>query len=427
MISSMKANIRKVLNNKVFVSSTLISIASVVAGLFNFVFNIIVSRILGQEQYGIIYPLISLLTILLLPANVVQFLMGKDFSRLIHENDWATIKAYLRKMLLLISLFILAIISVLLIAMPALKNFFHLTDNLPLLLVFGMVPIQLYIGLLNGFVQSREHFHVYVINTLLGTIVKFIAGILLVTLTTSYLGVLGGLIASQIVSIIYLLWDFFYFKESRRKNVDKPVNLDFLKLKRIGMSFVFTFFSVGAFQFLNFLDSILVRHYLPDSAGVYSVVNLLGKASFFIATAVAFVMLPVMAKDRTNMSKTNGKAIAFLTFILLGYAVFLAVASPFISSVLFAGKYSGMEKVLPLYGFMFLPYAIISYLVNYYVIEENLFYFLAILFGAGMQAFGISMFHSDLIQVSYVVGGSGMFIVLALFANSLLKGWKKVS
>ena len=47
----------RLLSSKIFMSSALISIASVAGGFITFIFNVIAGRILGQEQFGIVYPL----------------------------------------------------------------------------------------------------------------------------------------------------------------------------------------------------------------------------------------------------------------------------------------------------------------------------------------------------------------------------------
>ncbi len=62
---------------------------------------------------------------------------------------------------------------------------------------------------------------------------------------------------------------------------------------------------------ITYLDPILVRHFMPDESGLYSIVSLLGKASFFIAAAFTFVMLPIMSKDKEKTSANNRKGLVF--------------------------------------------------------------------------------------------------------------------
>lgn len=416
---------KSIFTSQVFLSSAMISLVTVATGFLNFLFNLIISNKLGSKQFGEIYPLISLWTIIVLPASAFQYLMSKDMSVFAHKKDWPTFKAYIRKLSLILAIFISLVLIGLLISLPALKSYFHISGNLPFLIVFTMVPVPIFISLFNSLIQSRERFHIYTINMVVSSVAKFIAGIGLVVMMANYLGALYGLLISQIISFLYLCMEYFRFQEIKPKFPAPSVKHDLMKSPRIIKIFLLALFSVGGFQLLNFMDSILVRHFLPEASGVYSVVNLLGKASFFIATGVSFVMLPKMAKDRENLARSNRRALFILLIILVLYALFLVFASRLISVYLFSNKYPGMENILPLYGFMFLPFAAISFLVNYYMVSENAFYSAAILIGAAVEAVLIGLFHKDLVQVSLAVGASGFLILGALLLDSIVLAKKK--
>lgn len=415
----------RLLNSRIFMSSALISAASVAGGLINFLFNIIVGRILGQNDFGILYPLTSMFMILSLPAIALQYVISKDVSVMISRKDWRKLKKFLFEVIRIILIFEVVLVTVLLLLMPTLREFFHIDNSKAFLLTYLLIPLAVLVIPFVSMVQSRERFGVYIIYFMAGIVVKFAVGIALVYVI-SYYGVLLGLFAGQIFSFAVILWDYSRFRELKRLPLSKlkePV----LNTGRFSRSFFYSLMSVGSFYLITYLDSVLVRHFLPDSSGIYSVVNLIGKASFFLATAVSFVMLPQMAKDRKNLARSNFKALMFLVVILAAYAVFLWMTSGFLSNVVFAGKYAGMETVLPLYGFAFIPYAIISYFVNYYVIAEKMVYSLTILAGAVVQTFGIYYFHQDLIQVSLVVGASGLLILGVLIFDLLKFGPEKVS
>jgi O-antigen/teichoic acid export membrane protein len=427
----MKKNLKKgiwalperLLTSRIFMSSALISIASVAGGLINFLFNIIVGRILGQADFGILYPLTSMFMILSLPAIALQYVISKDISVMIFRKDWKDLKKFLFELIRVILLFVLVLVTLLLLLMPTLKEFFHIENNKAFLLTYLLIPLAVLVVPFVSLVQSRERFGVYIGYFLASIVIKFAVGIGLV-FVLSYYGVLIGMFAGQLFSFAVIIWDYRKFRELKKfplVRLKKPV----MNIRKFSRSFFYTLLSVGAFYLITYLDSVLVRHFLPESSGIYSVVNLIGKASFFLATAVSFVMLPQMAKDKKNMGKANFKAFLFLMVILAGYAVFLWLTSDFLSRVVFAGKYAGMEGILPLYGFVFIPYAIISYFVNYYVIAEKLVYSISILCGAVVQTFGIYYFHSDLIQVSLVVGASGLLILGVLVFDLLKFGPKR--
>ncbi len=79
-----------------------------------------------------------------------------------------------------------------------------------------------------------------------------------------------------------------------------------------------------------------------------------------------------------------------------------------------------MDKLLPLYGVMFLPFAFISYLVNYYFMAKKYLYTITLLIGSIALCLGIAFFHSSLAQVSYVVGIVGYSVLAILLVDSLI-------
>jgi len=193
-----------------------------------------------------------------------------------------------------------------------------------------------------------------------------------------------------------------------------------LDLARIGKSFLHVIVTIGAYQLLTQLDTLLVRKYLPSLSDIYSPVSILGKASFFIATALSVVLLPAMAKDRNNYHRSNRSALLVLLLVLAAYAVALGIGAPFASKVIFGGRYPGMEAVLPVYGFMFLPYAAITFMVSYYVVSEKILYSVALIIGAAVMTLLVRFFHASLVQISLCVGAVGYAVLAVLILDSVV-------
>ncbi|MGA2143286.1 MAG: hypothetical protein ABSG94_12850 [Brevinematales bacterium] len=415
-----RINFKKLITNRIFLNSSLISVITVGVGAIDFFYTVFIGRMLGQEQYGIYNPLISLMVIAGIPGLALQMVFSADISRLIHNREHRALKDYLKKAFIITLATAALIIGMLWPALPVLKDYIHIGDNRPFYFLFAMAAMTLLTIPFQSLIQSREDYNKYIIYKLTATISKFILGVGFVYFLTGYLGALSGFLAAICIGAIYLIGDFYFFA---KKKPDLENSGGFIKSGKILKSFLNGFLSVFAFQLFIYLDSILVRHYLPELSGVYSMVIQFGKASLFIALAISFVMLPFMSKDRENMARSNVKGFLFLLAILVSFCVFLSLISRFLSGVIFAGKFPGMENILPLYAFMFLPYSLINFLINYYIISQKLFYSIAIFAGVIMLYFGIMAFHKDLIQVSFVIGAVGYSVLAVLMADSFL--WHK--
>ncbi len=417
---------RRIIHNKVFLSSSFIMIVSFLGGVINFGFNILMGRMLGQEQYGIVYPLISLSMIIGLPAKALLYVMTKDFSELIHHGKSEILKKLLNKFLTWINIVTLSIILVLFLFLPQLKAYLHIVENTGFYLLFLYILISTWSTPYNSLIQSRERFFWAGIGQFMTVAVKFVVGFLIVKQTLQYYGVLWGIVGGATFTLLLYFFDSLGFQSLNHENKneiksDLPIEMtQKYSSSHILRSFFLALISIGFFQLITYFDSVLVRHLLPDLSGVYSVANQMGKASFFIATGVSFVLLPFMSKDKKDIRKNNLRGLLFLLVFLLAYVAVITLGKDLIADKLFQGKYPGLEDILPLYTVMFIPYAAISYLVNYYFLSQKLLYSFTILGGAVLQIAGIYLFHANLLQVTLVVGATGYLVLLVLLIDSFI-------
>ncbi len=410
--------LQSLLKNKIFMHSSYLAVVSFVIGILNFVFNLIAGRVLGPDEYGVVYPLTALLMIISIPSKAIQTVTTDEISTLIAGKNFAKLKKMYPKILLTVGLFTVGFIALLLVLMPVIRGLLHIQNNTALIITITTVFFMTIYIPFYSLIQSRERFFMAGITQVASAVAKFGVGIALILTLKTYYGMLWGILAGAVVMMLILGLDQFSFKPLFDKSsVDSETPSRKVEVMR---SFIYSFLSFGAFQLITYLDPILVRFYLPEQSGVYSIVSLLGKASFYIASAFSFVILPIMSKDKENTSKSNRNGLLFLFLLLGAYEVALVLTSGFVSAKLFAGKYPGMESLLPLYGLMFLPYAGISFLVNYYFMTRKYLYTITILVGSILLCLGIVFFHNTLQQVSYIVGIAGYSVLAVLLIDSLI-------
>ena len=275
---------QKLLTNKLFLSSSFISAITFSTGIVNLLFQMIITRIISDKDYGIFIPLISLSMVIALPAGALQIVMSKDLTLMIHQNKFSTMKKYLKMMFLIILSMSGILLIGLILSLPILRLNLHIENNTAFYIIFIKLLVDLMIIPFNSFVQARERFHIYGLYALLGTALKFLAGIGIAYLLMSYIGGLLGVVLSVVGCFIFVLIDFMRYKDLFKPD-QSPVDTGYLDLKRIVKSFIHVFITIGAFQFITQLDVLLVRKYLVDQAHIYSSIIVLGKASSFLAAA----------------------------------------------------------------------------------------------------------------------------------------------
>ena len=211
-VENRKSFFEKAKSNRMLMSSVFITATGFAGGALNFVFNIIISRLLGKEQYGILYPLLSLSMIIPLIGKALGYVMTKEFSHLIHSERWEILRKLFMNFLKF-NLFISTLIMVtFLILMPYFKSYLHLQNNYPFYLVFSLFFLSQWFTPFYSLMQSRERFFVVGVTQIVTVIVKFTFGVGLVMMLHQYVGVLWALIIATLTTQVIYLFDFFRLK-----------------------------------------------------------------------------------------------------------------------------------------------------------------------------------------------------------------------
>jgi len=266
-----------------------------------------------------------------------------------------------------------------------------------------------------SFLQARENFIFYSLTQIFSTLFKFISGFIIVWYTKEYIGVIFSFILGNVFLILLLLFEFFNYSLKNNLKVDKK-NKSF-NIKEFFNSFRKTFPAVSSFIIFSNIDLIIVRYNFPNLSGLYSSVSVIGKASFYVALAVSTVFLPILSKSK-EIKKTNRLALFFLSLFLGLFLLTVFLGSEIISKYILKNQFYGFESLLPYYSLMYIPYAYITYLVNYYVISNKKIYYISIFFAIILQVFLILTFAKTLLNVANIVGLTGVFVLLVLIVES---------
>lgn len=418
------------MGKKVLIGSGLITLVAVGGGLINFVFQLLISSILPPEDFGLINPILAFLSVVgSLLAGSFQVVIAKDAAPLVHLEDQQPLRRYFRKSILAFIIFASVVIVLLLIGTPAVKFFFHLTDLRLYYLGIAFLIFYYAYAPLMSLLQARERFVTYSVSQMIIILVKFAVGLSLVIVYRSIFGVLLGLLVSQAMSFLFCLVEYFLFTfGGKRPSAPSPAGENEKTTRDILRGVAIAIPSVGGSLLLNYLDPMLARHYLSAiDSGTFSAASLLGKAMYYIASGLSFVLLPYLANNSQKARRTSLIGIALLFLALAAYAGALGLFGNFIADVLFRGRYPGLGGIIPIYAVAFLPYAVASFLLNYYVIQGNWVFSATLLGGAALQTLLVHFFHGSILQVCIAIGAAGYLILALLLIDMALIAPKKES
>jgi len=362
----------------------------------NYLYNLILGRVLGPEQFADAAVLITFLLVLSFVAMTFQLVTAK-FSVIFEKSTFNNFisKTYKNATFVGIGL------GALIIAFSnQLQQVFH-TSSATMFVIFGIgVPLYFLMSVNRGVFQGQKAF-----KWLSVTYQAEMLSRLLITLGLIF--VLD--IQSSVVIAIGILISFgfglvpFEFENLRFKTTK---GLEVKHSKQVRNFFIITAFYELTQIIINNSDILLVKHFFESyEAGLYASLALIGRIVYFIAWMFVMLLLPTVVQ-----LKKEGKATAPILFKYVGYIaaiagliVFFCVLFPETAiSLLFGESYLAMAPLLWKYALATGLFAISNIFAYYYLsLDQYVPVILSGLFGMLQMALVI-FFHDSLEQVVHM-------------------------
>lgn len=377
------------------------------AGVLGFAFQVVISHRVQPSQYGAIFTVMTLLTLVGLPASALTLMMAREASRDRANGQHASSAAMLHDGNQLLLLGGLTIAAVALVASPLLSRFFAVPIDLFVAGTVGL-PFVLALPLLIGDLQGEQRFLAFSAIAFGLAAFKLVFAIALGLAFGAFGIVLGISVASATgYAVAHLLL--------RRKLAVKARS----PWQRPAIAYLGILLpSTIALAVLLSSDVLLVKHFFaPGPAGDYAAVVALSRALYYAAAGVAIVLFP-----KVIFRESQGGSGSPLVWLSVGVVIVggvvglvaLTIGSSFFLSA-FAGRaYVGGAAYLPWYatGMTFLGASAVLIATHQSGGRRD---FLGILIPvAVLEPVAILVFHQTILQVVLVVDICTLVLVLGL-------------
>jgi O-antigen/teichoic acid export membrane protein len=377
------------------------------AGVLGFAFQVVISHRVQPSEYGAIFTVMTLLTLVGLPASALTLMMAREASRDHANGQHASSAAMLHDGNRFLLLSGLAIAAVAIVASPLLSRFFAVPTDL---LVAGSaaIPFVLALPLLVGDLQGEQRFLAFS-SIAFGLAAFKLVGAVALGIAFGAVGIVLGVSLGSAIgyAVAHALL--------RRKLAIKAR----WPWQRPAMAYLGILLpSTLALAVLLSSDLLLVKHFFaPGPAGEYAAVVALSRALYYAAAGVAIVLFP-----KVIFRESQGGSGSPLVWLSVGLVtagglvglVVLTLGSSFFLSA-FAGKaYIGAAAYLPWYatGMTLLGAAAVLIATHQSGGRRN---FLAVLIPlAVLEPIAIVLFHQTLLQVVQVVDVCMLALVVGL-------------
>jgi O-antigen/teichoic acid export membrane protein len=414
----MKKHINKVITHPLVSGSAVVFLGTNVANIFHFLFNFSMVRNLSAASYGDVIGLISLITLATTPAASIIPTIINFAARFYAKNEMSQIRGLFFKLSKILYVFGIALFILFLIFSGWIGNFFHIKN--PLLIdITGFIVLVNYASITtNGLLQAKLAFTFISITNLIGSILKYGLGLLLVFLG---FGAFGAMVAYTFAFLIPYLLSFLQLRFVFDKKI-KSDHISSLKLLSYGGPAAIALYTLTSFITT---DILLVKHFFsPHDAGLYAVISLAGKIIFFLTAPVASVMFPLVAQRHEKNEKYNDiflLAILFIFVISFGLTLFYYLF-PTIILMLFNQQKNGIfiQPYLVPYGIFMSLYSLLSVTTNFFLSIGKTKIYIPLIIGGVLQIGLIWLFHTSFLEVIYI----SISIISLLLCMFLLYYWK---
>lgn len=394
-------------------------VAMTLSNFFNYLYQLLMGRLLTPQEYGELFSLLSLFYIFSVLSNTVNASMTKFTAVYKVNNEYGKIKALLIKATKSLSLLGIGVYVVLILLSPFISSFLHIENRVYVIALFASIPFGLVLPAHQGILRGLQRFGALGVSVSSWALFKLIFGVLLVLLGYGVLGgVLGVFLAHVGAFLITLLFlrDLFGYRDGDNHKVELT---DIIKYS------VPAFLAIFAYTTMWNIDVILVKHYLsPTEAGNYSAISVLGKIALFAPGAVSMVVFPKAAE---NHERGEGhfhillRGLALVSLISGGIVLAYALFPEFIITFIYGEKYLSVAPYLWRYGLAMMFFAMASVTINY-MLSINKTKVAWYVLGMLIVEIGVLSITRDILTIINTLIAIGLITVSTL----LVSAWRQV-
>jgi O-antigen/teichoic acid export membrane protein len=400
--------------SRLLTGSAILFLGTILLSVGNYLFNVCMARMLGPDDYGIFMSLLSMMYLVLIPIGAVLTIAMKYSAGFSTRQEYDTLFAFnyvFGKKLLLLGVIVAIIFNIL--SFP-LKSYLHMDSLVPFFIVSLLFVLYFVVSLQRGIMRGMGRNGHFVLSQVLEVVLKVIVGVGFVMFGFNVSGALGGFVAGIFGALLVSLVQIPYKKYTRNK--ESKFTFD-AKFKRY---FLVVFVGLLSLTVFHTLDVIMIKHYLPDVAGHYSALSLLGKGIYFACMAVIGVMFPLIASKNVKQEshlKELKEAFFLVTIIAVsGIAVFHLFPEQIVY-IMFGKSYVDIVPFVSSYSVFIVLISLNSLFIHYFLsIGYTTFIYYLVPF-AVLQILAVMIFHTSVAGILEGLIVINFVLLLATLTN----------
>lgn len=416
MLSKIKQNFTESLFLK---STAILFVGTMIVNVLNYIFNLVIGRLLSISEYGDLVSLESICMIIGVLGGTLAIAVTRKVSTYKAKKDFEGLrkfKQYFEK----VSLIFGFLVCFILLCFSGLITKFLQTPFSPLIILDISFIFIFLAAFYNAILQGLQRFKTLSILGVIGAALKLVIGISLVTIGLSTTGAIIGYIFPTLLgvfAIYFLIRDINRIKIKDHNQKIKLKAIHFLALSKY-------FFATLCLTLLYNTDLLMVKHFFsPEDAGLYSSLAVLARIIFFGTGVLAVALLP-MATEKYEKGEKHLHLFVFSSGLIAVLATILTIIyflfPNLIISLLFGNKYLQGANLLGYMAIMMAVYTVLHVAIVYLISIKNFRFLWPLIIGTIIQPILITFFHTSLLQVIMI----SLIIISLIFVYSIFVIYK---
>ena len=334
--------------------------------VLNYIFHLVVGRMVSIEVYGETESLISLMMIISVPAATLVMVMTKYAAECRAQDDkkrsYEILRYFNKKIMRYGTPFFLLCV----LLTPFISKFLNIESNLPLLIVWTSMLLSLFSSGASGMLSGWQKFKEFSWGAIAGGALKLASALIFIAIGLKINGLMFSFflsaVATYVISLICLKFIFVAGKDDTHE-ISK---LNFGSVKTTVVTFFMGNLAINA---LGNLDMVLAKHNLSDiEAGQYGALTIVSKIIFFATGVIASVLFSMSAEH--NHKNGNTKKLFLNAFYMMLAVSLISVAVYFaaprlILFLLFGTKYYNVSGYLGWFAIMVVLFSLVNLTLQY--------------------------------------------------------------
>ncbi len=394
---------RLLLSDSLLRTSGLMFAAFMLASIFSYLFQIVMGRLLGPGQYGLLNALLSLMTVLSVPVGTLLMVVTRKAAGYKAKGNYGGAKGLFEQ----VNKAVLAAgglgLAVFLACSFLIRDYLNAPSLLPVALL-GLAAFASLPGPVNtAMLQGLQEYRWLAISMALTGPARLAFTSLPVLAGFGVGGAVGGVIATGV-----FVWGVTYFPlkgllvSAGESSADRH-----LQFSRV----IPVFIANLAFAVMTQADMLLVnRYFQAQEAGVYASAAILGRAVMYIPGSIVLAMFPMVSETKALNASGGHLLIKSLlgTMVFSGGGALLFYFFPaWTMGTFFGAGYRGAAPLLKYFGLAMLPMAFLLVFMNYFVAREKTVFAYIMAVCAVLEITAMHFFHAvplDIIKAMFAAG-----------------------